>query len=52
MKEGAFTSQAKRAHKTPTEFASKVTSNPEDFSSTTEKRAQLVKTFAKMSRGK
>jgi hypothetical protein len=48
LKEGSFTEQANRAHETPSQFTSDVLASKGEHTATTEKRAQLVKTFAKM----
>jgi hypothetical protein len=51
-KPGAFTAQAKKAKMPVAKFASKVTNNPDKFSTTTVKRANLAKTLMKMSKKK
>jgi len=52
IKEGAFTKQAKSAGVGVQEFANKVLANPDKYSSTTVKRANLAKNFAKMAKRK
>jgi hypothetical protein len=47
-KPGSFTAQAKRADMGTQQFADKVMSNKGDYSKTTEKRAALARTLAKM----
>jgi hypothetical protein len=49
LKEGAFTKQAKAAGKTVQGFAAQVRAHPEKYSATTERRANLARTFRKMS---
>jgi len=48
MKKGAFTRQAKRADKSVSEMSAAVKKNPEDYSSTTRRRAALARTLSKM----
>lgn len=52
IKEGAFTAQAKRAGMGVQAYARKVLANPGRYSDTTVKRANLAKTFSKMSKKK
>ena len=47
-KPGAFTAQAKRAGMSTQAFARHVLANKDEFTATTEKRANLAKTFSKM----
>ena len=47
---GAFTKQAKRHGMSVHEFATKVMSNPEDFSKRTRERANLALTFEKIAK--
>ena len=51
-KPGAFSSQADKAGMSTAEFANEVTSNPDDYSDKTVKRAQLAKTLAGMRKKK
>ena len=51
-KPGSFSAQAAKAGMSTAEFASEVTSNPDDYSSKTLKRAQLAKTLAGMRKKK
>ena len=46
--EGAFSKKAKRHGETTAEFANTVLSNKEDFSTKTERQANLAKTLAKV----
>lgn len=50
--EGAFTAQAERAGMGVQEFARHVLANPEDFSETTEDRAQFAKTMGAVAKGR
>lgn len=51
-KPGAFSAQAEKAGMSTAEFANEVTSNPDDYSDKTLKRAQLAKTLAGMRKKK
>ena len=50
LKEGAFTSQAKRYGMSVQEYADYGLAHPERHTSTTVRRARLAKTFKKMAR--
>jgi hypothetical protein len=52
LKEGSFSKQAKDAGMDAQAFANKVLANPDKYSTTTIKRANLAKNFAKMSKSK
>jgi hypothetical protein len=52
LKEGSFTAQAKKAGMDVQAFANKVLANPENYSTTTVKRANLAKNFKKMAKSK
>jgi len=47
---GAFSRQAEKRDMSTSEFASKVTANPDEYSAKTVKRANLAKTLAKLRR--
>lgn len=51
-KPGAFSAQADKAGMSTAEFAKEVTSNPDEYSPKTVKRAQLAKTLAGMRKKK
>lgn len=49
---GAFTRQAEEAGMSVSEFAAKVTANPDDYDAKTVRRANLAKTLSKLRKHK